>query len=120
MNLSLFLLVYFVFVTGLFIGMLVGFFARGKVIKEPTLEFNGGLADYPKETYSINQQKPGGIFKDEEAEIVERPTAAQLAKWNEDKDTREGKEAMSQTLSNDPHLSQTKKEYDRFIGGISE
>lgn len=118
----LFLTHYLIFVLGLFIGMLMGH--RAKQAEMPKQkERDNRITEYTEEvkikTLS-HQDKPGGIFKDEDAEIVERPSAQQIARWNEDPDKQESKEAIAETLSKDPNLTATKKAYDQFVGGLNE
>lgn len=73
--------------------------------------------DAPLPQYS---NKPGGIFKfkiDVPSGVVMRPTAQDIAKWNEDPKIKEEKEALAQTLSELPEIKKLKEQHEEFING---
>lgn len=127
-----FLAFYFTFITGVFVGMVVGYFARGKV--KPTADAE--IIDHgetheatvgPVQTKGYyppldpTQPAPRTYVSDEgDAEIVDRPDAKRLVELEEDETVRESKAAVAATLKQFPSVQEILAAKDKFIKGVSK
>lgn len=120
-----FLAFYFTFITGLFVGMLMGYFARGKVKETGSAEVitHNDTQDVPANQIqravaaSMLTAVPP-VEPDEDAEIIERPDASRLQEINEDPSIRENKAAMSETLMNIPAVRELMEARNKFMKGV--
>ena len=123
---------YGVFVTGLFVGMVVGWYARrpqkrtvpagedaeiidhGEEVPPPTYikHVIGAPSPVARPVVQTQQQIEG------DAEIIDRPDAARLNELEEDDSVRESKEAVAETLKQFPSVQEILASRRKFMNGV--